>query len=366
MKYAVIALISAAAAYDEAEGPTKADNGDSDFSVVYRESDIKNGEKFSGWTNPLGWTDNGADDDTVVTQLEAQINYPAIDISDAPHKHVALTQEEKDINVSQYDADESFKFHDFTGVQIGTLMNKLKKNKNKDEFDHDTNTVSEYDAGHQFEVGDYGVPAEPEAFEGVMFRKQGSGSGKDNYDGDKNTVSQYDHMKIYRRGDYGVPEGQEGAYKPPTLAQRMFRTKVTYDRDTNTVSQYDDMPHYEKFDWGVPEGEEGHWEPEALMQRRVYHKDVLDGDKNTVSDYDYLPFVHSRAKPFAVTGLYQRGVRDTYDRDSNTVSQYDDMPHYEKFDWGVPEGEEGHWEPEALVQKKVAKQTKRAHHHRKH
>lgn len=52
--------------YDESEGPTKADNGDSDFSVVYRESDIKNGEKFSGWTNPLSWTDNGDADDTVV------------------------------------------------------------------------------------------------------------------------------------------------------------------------------------------------------------------------------------------------------------------------------------------------------------
>lgn len=116
MKYAVIALISATSAYNESEGPTKADNGDSDFSVVYRESDIKNGEKFSGWTNPLGWTDNGADDDTVVTQLDAEINYPAMDISDEPKKHVRLTQAEKDINVSQYDNLESFKFHDFTGV----------------------------------------------------------------------------------------------------------------------------------------------------------------------------------------------------------------------------------------------------------
>ena len=52
--------------YDESEGPTKADNGDSDPSVIFRESDIKNGEKFSGWTNPLSWTDSGDDDDTVV------------------------------------------------------------------------------------------------------------------------------------------------------------------------------------------------------------------------------------------------------------------------------------------------------------
>jgi hypothetical protein len=33
--------------------------GDADFTVVYREKDISNGKKFSGWTNPLGWTDNG-------------------------------------------------------------------------------------------------------------------------------------------------------------------------------------------------------------------------------------------------------------------------------------------------------------------
>jgi len=54
--------------YDESEGPTKADNGDSDQVVVYRESDIKNGEKFSGWTNPLSWTDAGDADETVLVQ----------------------------------------------------------------------------------------------------------------------------------------------------------------------------------------------------------------------------------------------------------------------------------------------------------
>ena len=55
--------------YDESEGPTKEDNGEADPSVVYRESDIKNGEKKSGWTNPLGWTDNGAADDSVLVRL---------------------------------------------------------------------------------------------------------------------------------------------------------------------------------------------------------------------------------------------------------------------------------------------------------
>jgi len=34
--------------------------------VIYREKDIANGKKFSGWTNPLGWTDDGTGDDVVV------------------------------------------------------------------------------------------------------------------------------------------------------------------------------------------------------------------------------------------------------------------------------------------------------------
>ena len=72
MKYtiAIIALLSVASAYDESEGPTKADNGENDPSVVLREADIANGEKKSGWTNPLGWSDNGADDDTVLAGMQ--------------------------------------------------------------------------------------------------------------------------------------------------------------------------------------------------------------------------------------------------------------------------------------------------------
>ena len=60
--------------YEESEGPTKADNGENDDWVTRREQDIKNGEKESGWTNPLGWSDDGEDDDTVITQLDSQIN----------------------------------------------------------------------------------------------------------------------------------------------------------------------------------------------------------------------------------------------------------------------------------------------------
>jgi len=62
----VLAQILLKQKYDEAEGPTKEDNGELDNVVVYREDDVKNGEKFSGWTNPLSWEDEGQDDDTVL------------------------------------------------------------------------------------------------------------------------------------------------------------------------------------------------------------------------------------------------------------------------------------------------------------
>ena len=42
------------------------DYGELDANVVGRERDIDNGKKFSGWTNPLGWTDDGSDDHLVV------------------------------------------------------------------------------------------------------------------------------------------------------------------------------------------------------------------------------------------------------------------------------------------------------------
>ena len=53
--------------YEESEGPTKADFGDSDHTVVYREADInEKSEKKSGWTNPLSWADTGDDDEFVL------------------------------------------------------------------------------------------------------------------------------------------------------------------------------------------------------------------------------------------------------------------------------------------------------------
>jgi hypothetical protein len=42
------------------------DLGELDDHVVGREHDISNGQKESGWTNPLSWSDTGADDDQVL------------------------------------------------------------------------------------------------------------------------------------------------------------------------------------------------------------------------------------------------------------------------------------------------------------
>ena len=42
------------------------DYGEKDTNIMSREADSKNGEKISGWTNPLAWTDDGADDNLVV------------------------------------------------------------------------------------------------------------------------------------------------------------------------------------------------------------------------------------------------------------------------------------------------------------
>lgn len=55
--------------YEESEGPTKADLGENDNVSIEREADndyMKGKAKFHGWTNPLGWRDDGTDDETVM------------------------------------------------------------------------------------------------------------------------------------------------------------------------------------------------------------------------------------------------------------------------------------------------------------
>ena len=51
------------------------DYGELDDYVVNREKDSANGEKKSGWSNPLGWTDSGNDDDLVMMQQKAHMRF---------------------------------------------------------------------------------------------------------------------------------------------------------------------------------------------------------------------------------------------------------------------------------------------------
>ena len=189
MKYiALMALFGAVQSYklgfDDSEGPTKTDNGENDDYVTLREQDIKNGEKKSGWTNPLGWSDAGDDDDSVIAQLDSQIN-----MSSHHHKkHHKLVQ---------------------------------KKSRQQDEYDEDHNTVSPYDGDVKHVKFDFGVPPPPEEFEGAMDHNQkkhhsihhnlgqkvNKMKSRDEYDGDTNTVSPYDAMEKHEKFDWGVARG---------------------------------------------------------------------------------------------------------------------------------------------------------------
>jgi hypothetical protein len=130
MKYtlAITLLLASVQAFDEAEGPTKADNGEDEPAVVGREADIANGVKASGWTNPLGWADNGDDDDSVLVQL---------------NRH------------------------------------------HRDAYDNDPETVSQYDDMHQYKKFDWGV----EGLKSANGLSQRSRKGRDAYDLDPETVS---------------------------------------------------------------------------------------------------------------------------------------------------------------------------------
>lgn len=229
MKYiALMALFGAVQSYklgyDESEGPTKTDNGENDDFVTLREQDIKNGKKESGWTNPLGWSDAGDDDDTVLAQLNMQSHHH--------HKkhHNRLVQKNSrqqdaydgDSNtVSPYDGMEKHKTNDFSWpydvVQVRSFGHQ------QDEYDEDHNTVSPYDGDVKHQKFDFGVPPPPEEFEGAMVHhhkkhhakhhnlsqkvNQMKVKSRDEYDGDTNTVSPYDAMEKHEKWDFGVAKG---------------------------------------------------------------------------------------------------------------------------------------------------------------
>ena len=88
--------------YKYAEGPTQVDFGDNDYGVVGREVDFNDKkEKFSGWTNPLAWTDGGDDDDQILN-----MNFKPLD---EPYRVVQLPNYtlDEDIKISQFNEVQS-------------------------------------------------------------------------------------------------------------------------------------------------------------------------------------------------------------------------------------------------------------------
>ena len=116
--------------YEEAEGPTKEDNGESDDRVVYRESDINlRSDKISGWTNPLSWSDGGEDDDLILDMHFKPLDEDA-DLDENPldilNKNVTL---DEDIIVSQENENRASKI-----LKKGGNWPGLKKKKEKKEI----------------------------------------------------------------------------------------------------------------------------------------------------------------------------------------------------------------------------------------
>lgn len=72
LNIAVAALLYAtqvqAVEYAESWWGTKVDLGENDDDVLFRADTEKN-----GWSNPLSWTDDGADDEVVVTMVDGSL-----------------------------------------------------------------------------------------------------------------------------------------------------------------------------------------------------------------------------------------------------------------------------------------------------
>eukprot|EP00356_Strombidium_inclinatum_P005672 CAMPEP_0170492738 /NCGR_PEP_ID=MMETSP0208-20121228/12752_1 /TAXON_ID=197538 /ORGANISM="Strombidium inclinatum, Strain S3" /LENGTH=249 /DNA_ID=CAMNT_0010768529 /DNA_START=17 /DNA_END=766 /DNA_ORIENTATION=+ len=113
------------------------DFGELDPNVVGREKDIKNGEKESGWTNPLGWTDDGHDDDLVVLQLRQKMRFDESGFDTPADKGLG---DEMVVNLLQtHDEDDA------ANVETDSQMEAAERVASTS-----MNTVSTYDDG----VGD--------------------------------------------------------------------------------------------------------------------------------------------------------------------------------------------------------------------
>ena len=76
MKFAIIFALAGCSAhklrYNESEGPTKADNGELDQTVL-ESSHLGNQKGFAEWKNPLAASDDGELDDKVVLQTDGTV-----------------------------------------------------------------------------------------------------------------------------------------------------------------------------------------------------------------------------------------------------------------------------------------------------
>ena len=75
MKFAVVlGLIATTSAYrlryDQSEGPTKADNGEADETILSTKNLGGDQKAIKEWENPLEWRDDGTGDDKVLLQTD--------------------------------------------------------------------------------------------------------------------------------------------------------------------------------------------------------------------------------------------------------------------------------------------------------
>ena len=134
MKFINIAMVALLAEvqsvkYAESEGPTKVDLGEADETVLKRER-VEDPEE--AYENPLSWHDDGADDDTVITQLRSHIHMG--------HRH-------------------HHKHHSHAKAAAYRKRNdRFRVSKARDAYDGDPTTTSPYDDMYQHKYADWGVP----------------------------------------------------------------------------------------------------------------------------------------------------------------------------------------------------------------
>ena len=137
MKFIAIAAVALVSEvqnikYAVSEGPTKVDLGEADDSVLTRTLDAA-----GKWSNPLSWSDVGADDDTVIAQLDSQINMG--------HRHHKKHHHAPRYGMAQRrHAQDAYKY---AGKNTG----------NRDAYDLDPTTTSPYDDMYQHKFADWGV-----------------------------------------------------------------------------------------------------------------------------------------------------------------------------------------------------------------